>query len=200
MRWYQAGQADHCLLLSIVAITSRLSGLGPLELDHGRLCAELAQKLILRDQRKPTVIKAQALLLIIRYQIWNREFMTALVLMATLSRFAFALRFNYENPNLCSLAQESRRRLMWAIFILDTMLAGDLPDFTLCPSSVIHVQLPCTESNFELDISGPSVPLRWDNGSSEIKDLGLLAYYIRVISLRDRILRYGMADTWRQKP
>ena len=110
------------------------------------------------------------------------------MLVGTLTRFAFALRLNYENPNICSLAQESRRRLMWGIYILDTILAGGLPEFTLCPSNVMHVHLPSQESNFELDILGPNV--RLDGVTDRSTDLGLLAYYIRVMSLRDSILRY----------
>lgn len=124
--------------------------------------------------------------------MWSGTITESLILMATLTRFAFALRLNYENPNLCSLAQESRRRLMWAIYILDTFLAGGLPEFTLCPSTVIHLPLPNLEASFELDISYANVPLYDSGPSSTVDDNGLLAYYIRVIYLRDSVLRYGV--------
>jgi hypothetical protein len=74
--------------------------------------------------------------------MWTGTFTEALMLMGTLTRFAFALRLNYENPNICSLAQESRRRLMWGIYILDTMLVDGAPKFTRCPSNVMHIHLP----------------------------------------------------------
>lgn len=122
--------------------------------------------------------------------MWSGTIAESLILMATLTRFAFALRLNYENPNLCSLAQESRRRLMWAIFVLDTFLAGGLPEFTLCQSSVVHLPLPNLEASFELDISYANVPLHDSGPSSTVNDNGLLAYYIRVIYLRDSVLRY----------
>ncbi|KAJ5820486.1 hypothetical protein N7474_006077 [Penicillium riverlandense] len=176
------------LLLSIVAITSCLPGIDRREINYGTQCAQFAQRLIVSDLGRPTILKAQALLLMIRYHMWTGIFTEALMLMGTLTRFAFALRLNYENPNICSLAQESRRRLMWGIYILDTMLAGGLPEFTLCPSNVMHVYLPSPESNFELDIPGPNALI---NGATDKStDLGLLAYYIRVMSLRDSILRY----------
>jgi Fungal specific transcription factor domain. len=124
--------------------------------------------------------------------MWSGTITESLILMATLTRFAFALRLNYENPNLCSLAQESRRRLMWAIYILDTFLAGGLPEFTLCPSNVIHLPLPSLEASFELDISYANVPLYDSGPSSTVDDNGLLVYYIRVIYLRDSVLRYGV--------
>lgn len=188
LKWYNTGQADNSLLLSIVAITSCLPGIDRRETNYGTQCAQLAQRLIVSDLGRPTILKAQALLLMIRYHMWTGIFTEALMLMGTLTRFAFALRLNYENPNICSLAQESRRRLMWGIYILDTMLAGGLPEFTLCPSDVMHIRLPSQESNFELDIPGPNVLL--DGAINRSTDLGLLAYYIRVMSLRDSILRY----------
>lgn len=113
------------------------------------------------------------------------------MLMATLARFAFTLRLNYGNTNLCSLAQESRRRLMWSIYVLDTLLAGGLPEFTLCPSDVLHLSLPNEETAFELDTSYANVPLCRSNDESEKADIGLLGYYIRVIYLRDTVLRYA---------
>ncbi|CAL5865894.1 uncharacterized protein PFLUO_LOCUS100 [Penicillium psychrofluorescens] len=114
---------DTSLLLSIVAITTCVPGVDPRETNYGTQCAQLAQRLIVSDLGRPTILKAQAMLLVIRYHMWTAKFTEALMLMGTLTRFAFALRLNYENPNICSLAQESRRRLMWGIYILDTMLA-----------------------------------------------------------------------------
>ncbi|KAJ5291309.1 hypothetical protein N7478_000560 [Penicillium angulare] len=188
LRWNQTGQADHCLLLSIIAITSRLPGRDATEVNLGIRCSALAQNLILRDQGRPNIIKAQSLLLTIRYHMWSGNTSEALILMATLARFAFALRLNYENPNLCSLAQESRRRLMWAVYVLDTFLAGGIPEFTLCPSNVLHTSLPNQETTFELDTSYVSVPLHGPGDCSEDGDIGLLGYYIRVIYLRDSVL------------
>ncbi|KAJ5097376.1 hypothetical protein N7456_008097 [Penicillium angulare] len=189
LRWNQTGQADHCLLLSIIAITSRLPGRDAAELNLGTRCSALAQNIILKDQGRPNIIKAQSLLLTIRYHMWSGNTSEALILMATLARFAFALRLNYENPNLCSLAQESRRRLMWAVYVLDTFLAGGIPDFTLCPSSVLHTSLPNQETTFELDTSYVNVSLHGPDDCSEGGDIGLLGYYIRVIYLRDSVLR-----------
>lgn len=123
--------------------------------------------------------------------MWSGDTTEALMLMATLTRFAFTLRLNYGNPKLCSLAQESRRRLMWSIYVLDTFLAGGLPEFTLCPSGVLHLSLPNEETAFELDTSYANVPLCRSTNESDMADIGLLGYYIRVIYLRDTVLRYA---------
>lgn len=191
LRWNQTGQADHCLLLSLIAITSRLPGRDPAEVNLGVRCSAVAQNMILKDQGRPNIIKAQSLLLIIRYHMWSGNTTEALILMATLARFAFALRLNYENPRLCSLAQESRRRLIWAIYVLDTFLAGGLPEFTLCSSNVLHLSLPNKETAFELDTSYSNFPLHGSDDSPQSEEMGLLAYYIRIIYLRDSVLRYA---------
>lgn len=79
---------------------------------------------------------------------------------------------------------------MWAVYVLDTFLAGGIPEFTLCPSSVLHISLPNEEMRFELDTSYVNVPLYGRGDGSEEGDIGLLGHYIRVIYLRDKVLRY----------
>jgi hypothetical protein len=78
-----------------------------------------AEDTILQNLEHPSIFKLQAFLLIIRYIIEVGQFSRAFVLAALVSRSAFALRLNYEHPNLCFLAQEIRRRLMWSFFIVD---------------------------------------------------------------------------------
>lgn len=100
-----AGQAGNTLMLSLIAISSRLPGTTLEEELIGRKCADLAQSTVLRDPGRPSVVKTLALVLIIQYRIWCSSFSDSFVLMAILARFAFALRINYENLNVCFLAQ-----------------------------------------------------------------------------------------------
>lgn len=79
---------------------------------------------------------------------------------------------------------------MWAIYILDTMLSAGLPEFTLCSSDVVYLRLPCLEEDFELDKPNLTETLLTGHESNRKHDLGLLAFYIRIIFLRDQILRY----------
>lgn len=77
---------------------------------------------------------------------------------------------------------------MWAVYMLDTTWAGGLKEFTLCPVNVIHLQLPGSEEDFELDVPRVTAPLSAEPDAT--KELSILAYYIRIMSLRYRILRY----------
>ena len=184
---YNAGEADHALLLAILGINLQLIETTRETQDYGCNCIDAAENLVLRGLERPSISKIQTLVLVIRQRIAWCRFSSAFMLLATVARFSFALRLNYESPDLCFLAQESRRRLMWAVYMLDTLWAAGLQEFTLCPTSVIHLQLPSREEDFELDVPRVTEAL-WQESDS-VADLGLLAYYIRITLLRDRILR-----------
>ncbi|KAK4934886.1 hypothetical protein LTR10_023959 [Elasticomyces elasticus] len=102
------------------------------------------------------------------------------------------MKLNCENASLCWLAQESRRRVLWAIYILDTKVAGGLQEFTLCPVTTVHVQLPCREEDFEFGI--PQITGSLDSMSQQQQSssptVSLLSRYIRMMNIRDRILRF----------
>ncbi|KIW33509.1 uncharacterized protein PV07_00355 [Cladophialophora immunda] len=187
-RWH-AGVVDDILLLAIIAITSQGPDVDEADRVTGAECLEVAEKIIRDTPGRPSLLKVQALVLLIHTRIRRGEFSVGFLLTATLARSAFALRLNYENSKLCFLARESRRRLVWAVYTLDTRFAGGLAEFTLCPPDTIHLRLPCPEENFELDIEEDSEPLE-QTMSPQTTKLGSLALYIRIMWFRDRVLRY----------
>lgn len=192
LQLYRHGRADQALLLAIIAITSRLPGVDAEEAALGARCANLSEDIIMKDIRRPSILKAQALLLIVRYRMWTGSSSSAFILMATLARQAFALRLNYESRRHTFLVQESRRRLMWAVYIVDNMLSGGLHEFTLCHSDVMHIRLPSHESNFELDIEIEMEFLRSDPNSTEDSKAGLHGSYVKMLDIRYSVLRYVM--------
>ncbi|KAJ9139348.1 Chromate ion transporter [Pleurostoma richardsiae] len=198
MQRYHAGLMDRALLLSLVGITSMMTDLGPGLQDYGAKCIDLAEALILRDLEKPTALKLQALVLIIKYRIFCRRFSSAFMLLAIASRFAAALRMNLEHPKLCFLAQESRRRLMWALYMIDTGIAAGHPDFLLWSGrpDAIRIKLPCNERNFEFDHPEiteylvPPPPLPDGSLPPLPDDIGFLALHIRIFWIRSRVLQF----------
>lgn len=139
---------------------------------------------------EPSLVKLQAMhLLVLRHKA-ERDFRKALTLSSLCSRYAFLLRLNYEDPSPPFLAQESRRRLMWSIWATDTFLRGGIPDFTLCRASDIHIRLPCEQRSFDLDRTVETELLSPPSSRLGTTNIDLLAHYIRVVDLRDRILRY----------
>lgn len=188
MQRYHAGMMDKALLLALVGITSLLMDLGPGTREYGVRCVDECQNMVLRDLENPSTLKIQALVLVMKHRMLSRKFTTAFMLAATATRFAYALRLNYENSNLCFLARESRRRLMWALLTIDSGINGGCSDFTLMPSESLHIQLPCTERNFEFDLPQVTEYLRSVPTRPFPDDVGSLALHVRLLWMRSRVL------------
>lgn len=200
MERYHAGLLDRPLLLALIGITALFTDIGPGTKDFGSRCVEESAALVMRDFEKPSVLRLQALVIITRHRILSRRFSSAFMLHATACRFAAALRLNHENPAICFLAQESRRRLMWSLYMLDTGIASGQVDFALWPDpeNQIHVQLPCNERNFEFDLPEPTEPLKPPDPGPDglprtLPDVvGFLALHVRIQWIRSKIQQYTM--------
>ena len=112
-----------------------------------------------------------------------------LVAMALTSRLAHILRLNHEDPRLGFLVQERRRRLMWAIYIMDSLYSSGKAEFTACTPETLHIRLPCNEKSFSMDIPVITEPLHQPS-QSDTASIGLLGYCIRVLDIRNRVQRY----------
>ncbi|ETN45880.1 uncharacterized protein HMPREF1541_00061 [Cyphellophora europaea CBS 101466] len=185
---FEADLLQSGLVLSIIGMTCQLLDMGPGMKDYGTQCLREAEKLVMEDIGKPSLVKIQVLILLVRHHAQQRRFSNAFVLLALASRFAYALRLNRESPNLCFLAQESRRRMMWSLFIIDTTLAGGIRELVLSPTSSLHIQLPCQERNFEFDLAQETEPLQPKPQAPLSDSVGSLGMYVRVLWLRHRIL------------
>lgn len=195
MERYHAGLLDRPLMLALIGITALFTDIGPGTKQLGERCIDEAMGLVMRDFEKPSVLRLQTLVIITKHRILSRRYKSAFMLHATACRFAAALRLNHENPAICFLAQESRRRLMWSLYMLDTAIASGQVDFALYPTpeTQIHVQLPCNERNFDFDLPEPTEPLSPpgpgpDGMPLQLPDVvGLLALHVRISWIRSKI-------------
>ncbi|KAK5945775.1 hypothetical protein PMZ80_002983 [Knufia obscura] len=101
-------------------------------------------------------------------------------------------------PTVCS--KEARRRLMWSCYISDTLIGSGVSMLTLLDENDIKIQLPCNERNFVLQV--PCVTEMLPLGQflpfvapeqippRAIDNIGIVALYVRLISLRKRVLKY----------
>ncbi|KAI1204127.1 fungal-specific transcription factor domain-containing protein [Annulohypoxylon truncatum] len=180
---------NETLKLAICAVTA-------LQLHRTSLCHDLwaqqAEQSILQQMGRPSIFNLQALLLVIRYRIESGEFPTAFMLAALAARTALALRLNYERPELSDVAQEARRRLFWALYLLDDFFCVGLREFELCPEETIHLQLPCDEDHFEAGRHVHTGVLRHDPRSSgDTTVVGLRGMSLRLTSVRRAVMRFN---------
>lgn len=126
-------------------------------------------------------------------------------------RMAQALKLNHEYSSdiLCAegdglalsvVSRESRRRLMWACYVLDVWTGHGVDHLTLLRESDIKIQLPCNERNFGLRIASVTETLGVGHVLQFLSpavvppkpaaNMGIMAYYIRIVTLWKRVLRY----------
>ncbi|KAK1542442.1 hypothetical protein CPAR01_05829 [Colletotrichum paranaense] len=148
---------------------------------------------------EPSMSDIEALMLTTLDHIIARRFSKMLVSACLAARLAFMMRLNYEDGRLSFLTQERRRRLMWGIYTMETLYSSGRTEFTGCPKETIHLQLPCHERSFTLDIPVMTEPLKPPENQCSL-ELGLMAYNIRVLDIRDRIQRLSHTITHHRKP
>ncbi|RDW85204.1 hypothetical protein BP6252_02794 [Coleophoma cylindrospora] len=177
-------------LLQVVCGAASLFLPGKDHRECGKSWIEEAERSLLQKLEDPTLVNIQVILILIFYFSATRQLRKVMVYLSLGVRLAYLSQLNYEHQTFSAAVRETRRRLMWALYVQDKFYSAGLPDFTLCAPETIHINLPCTEVDFalELDTETERLVPRADKISS-VK-LGPLAYYIKLLDIRNRVLRY----------
>lgn len=158
-----------------------------------------AQKAVVERSRTATLVQLQTLILIMQHCVMSGDVMDAWSLVALGARLAFTLRLNYELPGWDHdpVAQETRRRMIWSIWLIDRLLAGGIEDLVVCPTERIHVRLPCDDYTFQRGVTSRAGRLTCP--VSQVDDTGqdTLGYYLRLLESRHQILRYVVSKVFR---
>ncbi|EHK17645.1 uncharacterized protein TRIVIDRAFT_42822 [Trichoderma virens Gv29-8] len=177
----------------------------------GNEWAKRAEFLILTNFGKISVQRLMVAILLHDFHFRLGEYSHALMLSGLAVRMAHALKINVEASLdvLCTdssestpsvVTRESRRRLMWACYVLDAWAGSGIDQLTLLRENDIKIQLPTNERNFGLRIAsvtetlGVGHVLQFLPPSAVPRkpsaNMGIMAYYIRVVALWKRIVRY----------
>ncbi|KAJ6177297.1 hypothetical protein N7485_004211 [Penicillium canescens] len=211
---------NHALLHIVCALGAQFFALtysetiAPLEskfvLHAGAEWAKIAQRIILEALDSVTIENLMAAVLLHDYAVRLGNFSNAFMLSGITTRMTQALQINLEyntdilcqeaESNLPVTARESRRRLMWSCYIMDALVGSGVDQLTLMDERDIKIQLPCNERNFTQQVPcltetlNPGNRLKLLPGDPDNKSLspnmGIMAYFIRHIALRKRVLRY----------
>ncbi|KAJ5033828.1 hypothetical protein NUH16_005245 [Penicillium rubens] len=142
------GILDQSLALSLAAVTNAY-----LSTDQ-RLLQECASWMLraeaenIQHLHQPSIRRVQTLLLTVHYYIRIGEFARAYMLVGLAARAATALRLNYERPELTFVAQETRRRVIWALTSIDGYFSVGLPEHETISYAIIYQRWPCHEEEF----------------------------------------------------
>lgn len=184
MHALQNGQLDRNLLKIVLAFGARLSHVGEVVSDAWAKEVELS---IMSHVGRISMAQLRSVVVLLHYQLYYGPFDSTWMLLALAARLAFSQRLNFEIPSSDTVAQESSRRLIWSIFIIDKAIGGGMVDMSVCPTDRMHIRLPGNDRCFTYGLSARTPFLkRTDNEISD--DLGTLGYNIRLHDIRDRIL------------
>ncbi|KAJ5971510.1 uncharacterized protein N7479_001428 [Penicillium vulpinum] len=176
----------------------------------GTQWAKIAQRLILETIDRVTIESLMAAVLLHDYAVRLGNFANAFMLSGITTRMTQALQINleYNTDILCRdtgnglpvTAKESRRRLMWSCYIMDALVGSGVDQLTLMDERDIKIQLPCNDRNFTQQVpclTETLYPGSWLkfipedlDTKSLLPNMGIMAYFIRQISIRKRVLRY----------
>ncbi|CAK7233699.1 hypothetical protein SEUCBS140593_008688 [Sporothrix eucalyptigena] len=179
----------------------------------GHAWAQAAEQTLMTNYGRISVTSLMTAVLLYDYRYRLGDFAHALVMSGVTTRMAHALQLNMEPPSqpnrantgergeggdgvdsterasvvLSPVERESRRRLMWACYVIDTWTGSGVDQLTLMRGADLHIQLPCNERDFLFQRS--VVTGRLDDETSS-ENSGLMASYIRIVSIWKRVARY----------
>ncbi|KAF3396643.1 hypothetical protein DPV78_007605 [Talaromyces pinophilus] len=188
---FQAGVTDEPVLLAITGLAFLLTDMGTSAEDDGTAYIDRAEFLASQSLEQPSVLTVQTLVLVIGHRMFCHRFSSAFTLMGVAVRLAMWLRLNVEKLEVCFLAREACRRLMWSLFVLDKMLTGGYRDFLMCSAELMRIQLPCPDRNFELDLPREEEFLLQSREHLVEREPSPWTFYIRVMHLRHEVLQFS---------
>jgi hypothetical protein len=178
------------LVIALVGLASLINKTGSTQSDIAQRCIQTAEDHVLGHYSRPAILSVQILVFVVKYKTFTADYSSVFMLLAVAMRMAMALRL-HQNINTSLLIAESRCRLMWSLYLLDTKLAAGYDDFTECPFSRVRaLQLPSSDRAFELGLTEGKTYISSDwNEIDRETDNNALVLYIRACVLRDRVLR-----------
>lgn len=171
----------------------------------GSQWAKIAEEMYFSDYSTISVVKLKVLVLLHDHEARLGNYAGSFLLTGLIVRMAHALQIHVESEeqpgvtNDVSL-RESRRRLMWACYMVDVWAGSGVDQLTILNERDIKLQLPCNERQFLLQIPHATETLRpgevLEPTATETvpgqpwANMGMSAYFVRIAYIWKRVLRY----------
>lgn len=143
----------------------------------------------------------KAAVLLHDYELRVGNYSSAFIITGLTVRLAQCLQLNVElgnetaSPRFSPAVNESRRRLMWSVYIMDCWVGSGVDELTLLSDADISINLPCGENNFileRIEVTAQSIPFN-ENFGLHAENLDIAAQFVRLMSIRKRALRLPSA-------
>ncbi|KAM0328568.1 hypothetical protein ACHAQA_004976 [Verticillium albo-atrum] len=184
------GKLDHDLLKAVCAAGLRLIAPSQEEdesVPHAWM--KEVRRGMLSNMGASSIAELQTMVLYVKFGFTSQFNEDVWTLLSVAARMAFTKRLNYERPSVEPVRRECLRRLMWSIYFHDKIFSGGIEDLSVCPTHRLHIRLPSNDYYFQRGLASRSQFLH-EKGDSSGADMDAIAYRMRLMDLRDRILRY----------
>ncbi|TPX16867.1 uncharacterized protein E0L32_003429 [Thyridium curvatum] len=199
------------LLMTVCALASRATNQPPEIRAQGAAWAQCALVMTRSQAHRISVNNLMCLVLLHEYFARVDEVSQCFILGSLACRLAQALQLNVEydedyecrSSALSATEKETRRRLMWACYILDFACSGGLDPIKMFEEEDVSIQMPADEQGFFYRTAGMTSFLKPIGQLAHQDHLGLgvitsngpllggyRAYYIHLLVIRERTIRY----------
>ncbi|KAL5389486.1 hypothetical protein DPSP01_002384 [Paraphaeosphaeria sporulosa] len=152
-----------------------------------------AEQSIWLQLEHPSISRLQTLLLIIHYHMETAHLQRAFMLIATAARYAAALRLNHERQHCDHIAQETGRRILWSLKIVERYFSVGLAEFDMVPLEVVYIDFPQKEEEFlNSDLDQQNLQGKQENGAYRL--------FIQLEVVRRDIMRLTRNITLLEEP
>ncbi|KAJ5676184.1 hypothetical protein N7462_009081, partial [Penicillium macrosclerotiorum] len=173
----------------------------------GSQWAKIAKARLFVDLDDLSIEKLMTAILLYEHDLRIGSYASAFMLSGVTARMSQALQLNLESSAdlLCfkedstPIVNEARRRLMWSCYVMDSWVGSGVNQLTLLEDRDLKIQLPCHTHNFSLGIpciteileAGKVVNfvLQEQVPTDPSQNMGIEAYFIRLVSSRKKVLR-----------
>jgi hypothetical protein len=177
--------------------------------NAGKGWAEAAMQCTFTTFGNPAIECLMTEILQHEYYLRVGDYSKAFLISGFISRRVQLLQLNVEHDNdvLCQknqiswAAKESRRRVLWACYLLDASIECGIDQLRFVSASDVQIQLPCIEDSFIRNIPCiteilrvgkllPFVDRQQVPVASAVDNIDIRGHYIRAMAIRSKILRY----------
>ena len=196
------------LLISVCALATKAINQESLR-EVGTSWAKMALQIVFSNIHRMSVNILMCIVLLHEHFARIDELRTCFVLTSIACRICQGLQLNVEydldysceTSDLSATEKETRRRLMWACYIMDILTAVGVEQLRLLREEHIEIQLPSDEESFFYRTPGPTsylqpigqlgLPTDLSGTQNSSRTLvGHRAFYLQIIVHRERSLHY----------
>lgn len=179
---------------AVCAVTSRIMSPGQEKQPFAARCVDQIDFHIFRNIDSFFRQNAHDNLIILALAIWNNlteaQWNKVWMYLAMAARAVTALQLNWDEHSGAFIKQESSRRLVWFVYIVDRLLSGGYDEHIVLRDEFMHIRLPYSNDAFREGKPTPA-PQPSDQKQEAVRDgaeLSMNGLHIRINRIRHQIL------------